>query len=204
MANFDSKVDLYVAESEDFAKPILEHWRQLVHDNCPEVVEAIKWSIPHFDYKGDFMCVMASYKSHCSFSFIKAELMTDPRLKESKSLKPIQRFLGKITRLEDLPPDAEFVAFLKEAMALNEQRIKVTRPKSEQPAASVEVPDYFTEKLVANPAAKTVFESKSASFQKDYLVWILDAKTEATREKRMEEAVEWIAEGKGRFWKYKK
>lgn len=203
MAQFNSKVDEYIAVSEDFAKPVLEHWRQLVHDTCPGVVESIKWGIPHFDYKGDFMCVMASYKKHCSFSFLKAELMSDPRLKGNAELKPIQRFMGKINSLSGLPGDAEFTAFIKEAMVLNEKGVKIAPKRSEKPQV-FEVPDYFNEKLKANPKASELFENKSASFRKDYITWIAGAKTDATRQKRMEEAVEWIAEGKERFWKYKK
>lgn len=203
MKNFDPKVDEYIAKVEAFAKPVLEHWRQLIHDNCPDVTEAIKWGFPHFDYKGDFMCVIASYKNHCSLTFLKAELMSDARLKDSKALKPIQRFLGKVTGLSDLPPDEEFVGMLKEAMALNEKGIKVIAPKSDKPKV-LETPDYFSEKLAGNVKAKTVYESKSDSFRKDYIIWISDAKTDATRQKRMEEAIEWIAEGKGRFWKYEK
>lgn len=203
MKNFDLKVDEYIAKAADFAKPVLEHWRQLIHDNCPDAVEAIKWGFPHFDYKGDFMCVIASYKNHCSLTFLKAELMNDARLKESKTLKPIQRFLGKVTKLSDLPPDEEFIGMLKEAMVLNEKGIKVIAPKSDKPKV-LETPDYFLEKLAGNAKAKAVFESKSDSFRKDYIIWISDAKTDATRQKRMEEAIEWIAEGKGRFWKYEK
>lgn len=200
----EKKVDEYIAKSEDFAQPILEHWRQLVHDTCPDVVEAIKWGIPHFDYKGDFMCVMASYKNHCSFSFIKAELMTDPRLNESKDLKPVQRFLGKITKLSELPADKEFIKMIKEAMVLNEKGIKVAAaPKSDKPKM-IEMPDYFSKELAKNKKANAVFDEKSASFRKDYIVWITEAKTDATRQKRMEEAIGWIAEGKGRFWKYEK
>ena len=129
--------------------------------------------------------------------------MNDPRLKESKTLKPIQRFLGKVTKLSDLPPDEEFIGMLKEAMVLNEQGIKVSVQKADNPKV-IEMPDYFSEKLAENSEAKAVFESKSDSFRKDYIIWISDAKTEATRQKRMEEAIEWIAEGKGRFWKYEK
>ena len=203
MKNFDTKVDEYIAKAADFAKPVLEHWRQLIHDNCPDVIEAIKWGFPHFDYKGDFMCVIASYKNHCSLTFLKAELMNDPRLKDSKALKPIQRFLGKVTGLSDLPSDEEFIGMLKEAMALNEKGIKVIAPKSDKPKV-LETPDCFSEKLAGNAKSKSVYESKSDSFRKDYIIWISDAKTDATRQKRMEEAIEWIAEGKGRFWKYEK
>tara|TARA_R110002050_G_scaffold71903_2_gene154802 strand:+ start:181 stop:489 length:309 start_codon:yes stop_codon:yes gene_type:complete len=92
---------------------------------------------------------MASYKNHCSFSFIKVELLNDIRLKESKNLKPIQGCLGKIMILSDLPTDQEFISFLKEAMDLNEKGVKVFKKKSNK-AKVIETPDYFTEILAAN------------------------------------------------------
>jgi len=203
--NYNLAVDAYITNSEDFAKPILEHWRRLIHENCPNVVEAIKWSLPHFEYNSDNMCVVASYKNYCSFTFLKAELMTDPRLKANKDLKPIQRFLGKVSKIEDLPPDNEFIAMLKEAVQLNEKGIRIKREKPEADKPKVlQTPDYLLAALVANPKAKEVFESKSNSFRKEYIVWITDAKTGETRQKRIDEALEWIAEGKGRFWKHQK
>lgn len=203
--NYNPEVDQYIAKAEDFAKPILTHWRKLIHENCPEAAEAVKWSFPHFEYKGDNLCVIAAYGKHCSFTFLKAELMNDPRLKANKDLKPIQRFLGKVTKLSDLPPDGEFIAMLKEAMLLNEQGVKIQRekPVSDKPKV-FETPDYLQAALDTNPKAKEIFESKSNSFRKEYIVWISDAKTEDTRQKRISEALEWIAEGKGRFWKHQK
>ena len=129
--------------------------------------------------------------------------MSDPRLKESKDQKPIQRFLGKIGKMEDLPPDEEFIAMLKEAVLLNEKGIKKAMPKSDKPKI-LETPDYLLTALDANAKAKEVFESKSNSFRKEYIIWITDAKTDETRQKRINEALEWIAEGKGRFWKHQK
>jgi len=203
--NHHSALDAYIANAADFAKPILEHWRQIIHKTCPDATEAIKWSFPHFEYKGDNLCVLAAYKNHCSFTFLKAELMSDSRLKAGKDLKPIQRFLGKVTKLADLPPDKEFVAMLKEAMLLNEKGIKIKRERPETDKPKVfETPDYLQVALDANPNAKAVFESKSNSFRKKYIVWITDAKTDETRQKRISEAIEWIAEGKGRFWKHQK
>jgi len=203
--SYNSAVDAYIANSEDFAKPILEHWRRLIHENCSDVEERIKWGLPHFDYNGDNMCVIASYKNHCAFTFLKGELMTDPRLKANKDLKPIQRFLGKISKISQLPGDDEFIAMLKEATQLNEKRIRIKRKKSESDKPRVlETPDYLLAALVANPKAKEIFESKSNSFRKEYIVWITDAKTSETRQKRMSEAVGWMAEGKGRFWKHQK
>ena len=69
MAKKEKIVDAYIAKSADFAKPILMHIRELVHKACPEVEEKMKWSFPHFDYKGEMMCSMAAFKQHCAFGF---------------------------------------------------------------------------------------------------------------------------------------
>ena len=175
--NHNSDIDSYIANAEDFAKPILTHWRRLIHEYCPDVAEVIKWGLPHFDYKNDNMCVIASYKNHCSFTFLKAGLMTDLRLKTNKDLKPIQKFLGKINKITDLPPDEEFIAMLEEARQLNEKGVKIKRekPGNDKPKV-LETPDYLLAALIANPKANEVFESKSNSFRKEYIVWIIDAK----------------------------
>lgn len=203
MPGFNPKVDEYIAYSEDFAKPILEHLRQIIHDTCPDVEEVIKWSIPHFDYRGDMMCILASSKKHISFSLYKAALMADPKIVESVKAGQKMGYMDKIKSLSELPSVEVLTGYIKEAMLLNEKGVKISRPKTET-VSEIEVPDYFMEKLVANPQALQVFESKSPSFRKDYLVWITDAKTEATRQKRMEESLEWLSEGKSRFWKYQK
>ncbi len=197
------KVDAYAEQAEDFARPIFAHLRNLIHAACPDVVEQVKWGIPHFDYKGDMMCVFAAYKKHCSFTFHKDAVMSDARLRANADLPAAKRFMGKLTKLADLPAEQSLTAWIKEAMVLNEQGIKLPVRESRTPK-EVEMPRAFAEKLQAHPEIIKIFESKSASFQKEYKVWIGEAKTEATREKRIEEALAWIAEGKGRFWKYAK
>ncbi|ETZ24694.1 DUF1801 domain-containing protein [Pedobacter sp. V48] len=203
MSQFNPKFDEYNAKSADFAKPIMEYLRQIIHETCPDVEEIIKWGIPHFDYHGDMMCIFAAYKNHCSFSIWKAALITNPKLKEN--IKPEQTMgnMDKIKSLSDLPDKETLIAYVTEAMALNENGIKIVKPKAEKPKV-IQVPDYFSEILEGAPLVKAIFESKSPSFRKDYLVWIIDAKTDATRQTRIEQALEWIAEGKGRFWKYNK
>ena len=200
---YNPHVDAYLANAADFARPILAHLRGLIHDNCPEVVEEIKWSIPHFDYRGEILCILTAHSNHCSFTFWKQSIMNDPRLRENKSLKANKRFLGKLTSLSDLPPDSEMVAFIREAMSLNEQGIKLPPRAPGKPKEAVAMPKALLDALDANPAAKAVFDGKSESFRKEYIVWIADAKTESTRQRRLDDALAWIAEGKGRFWKYK-
>ena len=71
-------LDAYIGQSAEFAQPILEHLRKLVHETCPAVAEQMKWSFPHFIYKGQNLCSMASFKQHCAFGFWLSPLMSDP------------------------------------------------------------------------------------------------------------------------------
>src|SRR6187549_2498065 len=99
MSMFNPKVDEYIAKSEDFAKPILQQLRKIIHDTCPAVEEVMKWGSPHFDYKGDMMCIFAAFKKHCSFSLYKAELMTDPKIKESVAAG---KKMGNMDKVKDV------------------------------------------------------------------------------------------------------
>jgi uncharacterized protein YdeI (YjbR/CyaY-like superfamily) len=114
-------------------------------------------------------------------------------------------YLEKVTSTSDLPDKETLIRLIEEAMAINEQGVRksVSKPKAEN-SFIIEVPNFFAEALDQRPEAKEIFESKSASFRKDYLVWITAAKTDATRDKRINESIEWIAQGKGRFWQYQK
>jgi uncharacterized protein YdeI (YjbR/CyaY-like superfamily) len=199
------KVTEYIENSEDFAKPILNHLREQIHKNCPDIVESIKWGTPHFDYKKDFMCVLASAKNHCSLTFIKSEFMSDPRFAGGKKVKPGQRFMSRITNMSDLPSDEELAHFIKEAMDLNDRGIKLDKTAKAAPGSNpVETPAYFLEALSTNSSAQQVFENQSPSFRRNYIVWLESAKTDVTKQQRIDEALSWIAEGKGRFWKYEK
>ncbi|MCV9936788.1 YdeI/OmpD-associated family protein [Boseaceae bacterium BT-24-1] len=197
------KVDAYAAQAEGFARPILSHLRSVVHAACPEVVEDIKYGIPHFSYRGDYLCIFAAYRSHCSFTLYKDALMDDARLKANAALPAAKRFMGKLTTVADLPSDSDLTSWIKEAMVLNENGAKLP-PREPKTPKDVEITAAFAAKLDSRPEIKAVFESKSPSFRKEYNIWIGDAKTEATRDKRIEEALSWIAEGKGRFWKLAK
>ena len=202
MAKKEKAIDTYITKSADFAKPILNHIRELVHKICPEVEEKVKWGMPFFDYKSSSMCHMASFKQHAVMGFWKAALMKDTVLIENAKSETAMGHLGKITSLKDLPSDKKITGWIKEAMDLNDRGMKLpAKPKS---IAQVEtaIPAYFSDALKKNKKAKAVFENFAPSHRKEYLQWITEAKTEETRNKRMATALEWIAEGKGRNWKY--
>lgn len=203
MGKRDKRIDAYILRSADFAIPILNHLRELVHAACPDVEETVKWSFPHFDYKGEMLCSMAGFKQHCVFGFWKASLMKDKKLMENAKGETAMGHMGRITSVKDLPSDAVMIRYIKEAMKLNDQGIKVERKKPVA-ARAIEAPDYFIKELKKNKAALKTFEAFSPSNKKEYVIWITEAKTEDTRTRRMEQAVEWMAEGKPRNWKYMK
>jgi uncharacterized protein YdeI (YjbR/CyaY-like superfamily) len=201
MEQYDSRVDAYIAKAAPFAKPILEHLRQLVHQASPLLTETIKWGFPFFDYRGS-VCQMAAFKEHIGFGFWKEKQLNDP----GKLIKPedgTAGSFGKITSLNDLPVDEVLIDFIHQAIRLNEDgNKKPTVKKETAPKAAIEMPVDFADLLAANPKALETYQKFSPSHKREYLEWIVDAKTDATRQKRMETAIEQIAEGKSRHWKY--
>lgn len=202
MEKYSSKIDSYIEKSQDFAQPILHYIRETVHEYCPEAQETMKWSFPHFIYKGKNLCAMASFKQHCTFGFwLEKEMKTMQEI--TQDIEKNSMFsLGKITKIEDLPSKPQLKKAIKEAMELT--NMGVTMKKVAPSKIEMEIPDYFLSALQAQPTAKEIFENASTSFRKEYIAWVTEAKTEATRSKRLEQSLEWIAEGKGRNWKYQK
>jgi uncharacterized protein YdeI (YjbR/CyaY-like superfamily) len=196
--------DRYIDAAQEFAKPILMHLRKLIHQVCPEVEEKMKWSFPHFDYKGSMLCSMASFKEHCAFGFWKASIIDDTEGILSLSEKESMGHLGKLRSLNDLPDDAVLIKYIKEAMRLNDLGIKLPSTNKKVEKKELIVSEDFNQAISENKNAREIFDRFSYSNKKDYIEWIEDAKTETTRIKRMQQAVEWISEGKSRHWKYQK
>jgi uncharacterized protein YdeI (YjbR/CyaY-like superfamily) len=195
----DPRVDAYIAKARPFAQPILKRIRKAVHAGCPGVVETIKWSMPAFDYKGP-LAGMAAFKGHCTLGFWKASLMKSvPAERRGQAMGQFGRFES----IEDVPAEAALVKMVKEAAALNDAGAKVARaPKAPKPAPKA--PPDLLAALKKHKKALAAWQAFPPSHQREYVEWITEAKTDATRARRLETAVAWIAEGKGRNWKYER
>jgi len=201
MVKKDKRIDSYIAKSASFAQPILKHLRQLVYKADPDIQETVKWGFPHFEHKG-IVCSMASFKEHCTFLFWKASLMSDTSNIFKQTANTAMGQLGRLEKLSDLPPDKVLIEYIKEAVQLNKENVKAPLKSSEK--KKLKIPEYFLSALKKNKKAIKNFEDFSYSHKKEYVEWITEAKTDATKEKRVATAVEWISEGKGRNWKYVK
>ena len=200
MLQKDKRIDAYILKSGDFAKPVLNHLRRLVHTACPNAEETIKWGFPHFDYKG-MMCSMAAFKQHCAFGFWKTALMKDAKEMIGKN-EYAMGHLGKIKSLADLPPDKKIIGWIKEAMKLNDDDVKLPERKKTASPKEIEIPDALQKALNKNKTAATAFNNFSPSHKREYIEWVNEAKTEETKNKRIAQTIEWVAEGKSRNWKY--
>lgn len=202
MPTRSSEVDAYIAGSAAFARPILSTIREAFHAGCPALEERLKWGVPSFEYKG-LLGGMAAFKKHVAFGFWKSRLMKG--FCERFAAAPRASFMG--ARLEsenDLPPKRVLVAFVKEAVRLNEEAVREPQLSRPRRPARVPVPVDLAKALAANARARKTFDGFPPSARRDYVEWIEGAKTEATRSRRLDTAVQWLAEGKRRNWKYER
>jgi len=200
----DPRIDAYIAKSAEFARPILEHLRKVVHRGCPAVVETIKWGMPFFDHHGP-LAFMSAFKAHCGFGFYRAGSIVAGRSDEAMGQ------FGRITSLRDLPAERVLVGYVKEAAKRNEARPKLgARAKGTRarktPMKELPVPDDLASALAMRRHAKAraTFEAFSASHRKEYIEWITGAKRAETRARRLATTLEWLAEGKSQSWRYEK
>ncbi len=205
-ANLNPRVDAYLAKVNPFALPIMEHLRTLVHQGCPEVEETIKWSRPFFEYRGTILCNMSAFKEHCSFGFWGEEI--GAVLREARVLQEDgMGSLGRITSVKDLPSDKQLLGWIRQAAAFvasgqHTSPIAARHKVVKAPKPALETPTEFTAALKKDKKASAVFAAFSPSCKREYVEWIADAKRPETRDKRIATAIEWIAEGKQRNWKY--
>jgi uncharacterized protein YdeI (YjbR/CyaY-like superfamily) len=188
MANKDPRIDAYIAKAAEFARPILQHLRQLIHKGCPDAAETVKWGMPFFEYNGSILCNMAAFKQHCAFGFWNARQLKDPEGVLQVAERHAMGHFDRITSLKDLPADKIILAYVKEAALL------IKEGKNISPAA----------KKKPVKAASAAFDAFPPSHRKEYIEWIAEAKTEPTRDRRIATTLEWLTEGKSRHWKYQK
>jgi len=213
MGTRDARVDAYIAKMQPFAQDILRHLREVVHAACPQCEEAMKWSMPFFTYKGALLCNMAGFKAHASFGFWLGKQV----MGEDAAEGAMGQF-GKLTSVKDLPSRAALTKHVKKAMALVDAGAKLERgegaetrggQKTAAPAkkaiakkASVSVPPELSKALLRHPEAKAAFDAFSPSHRREYAEWIAEAKKPETKERRVQQALEMLAEGKSRNAKY--
>ena len=192
----DPRIDAYIARQADFARPILTHLREMLHEACPDCEETLKWSMPSFLYKGTILANFAAFKAHATFGY-----WNDSMLRQEEKNRSGMGQFGRLATLEDLPDRSKLIDLTRQSMALIDSGAKPPRATAKK--APFTVPQDMRAAIDGNAAAKAAFDGFPPSAQRDYVEWITEAKRDETRVKRLAQSVEWLAEGKRRHWKYK-
>jgi len=199
MGKKDPRVDAYIAKSADFAQPILKHIRKLVHKADPDIEETVKWGMPSFNHAG-IVCGMAAFKQHAAFGFWKSKLILDSK---GRRMDEAMGSFGRIASLKDLPSDAKLVGYIKKAVKLNLEGVKVPG-RAKRKATPLRVPADLSKALKAAPKAAATFKGLSSSHRNEYVEWITGAKQAATRDKRLATTIAWLSGGKNFNWRYER
>jgi uncharacterized protein YdeI (YjbR/CyaY-like superfamily) len=192
----DPRIDAYIAKAQPFAQPILEHVRTRVHAVLPDVEETVKWSMPAYTLGGKIVLITAAFKAHLALNFWRGQELRG----DGANADAMGQF-GKIKSLADLPPDKELDRLIREAADLAKSA-PAPRKTKHAPKPAPGLHPEFAAALAKAPQARAVLDSFPPSAQRDYFEWIAEAKQDATRQKRIATAIEWLGEGKRRHWKY--
>ena len=192
----DPRVDAYIAKAQPFARPILDHVRERVHAVRPDVEETVKWSMPAYTVGGKIVLITAAFKAHMALNFWRGQ-----ELESSHASVGAMGQFGRIKSIDELPSDQELDRLIREAAELSKSAPTPRKIKA-APKPAPEMHPEFAAALAKAPKAKAVLDGFPPSAQRDYFEWIAEAKQDATRQKRIVTAVEWLSEGKRRHWKY--
>ncbi len=195
-----SEVDAYIKKSPEFARPILVKLRALFHRADSRIQETMKWGVPHFEYKG-IVGSFAAFKQHVGFGFWKSKLLKDPANLFGGDPKASMSS-SKLTSIKHLPADKVILSYIQRAVELNEEEVIVPKEVNRRPKLTA--PDFFVAALKKNKKAQTNFQAFSETNRRDYIEWLIDAKQKETQKRRLATALNWLAEGKPRNWKYMK
>lgn len=192
----EPRIDAYIAKAQPFARPILEKVRERVHAVVPDIEEAVKWSMPAYTLDGKIVVITPAFKGHAALNFWRGQ-----ELRGDQANPDAMGQFGKLRAVGDLPPDGELDRLIREAAELAKSAPAARKPKHE-PKPPPEMHPDFAAALERAPKAKATLKSFPPSAQRDYFEWIAEAKQDATRQKRIATAIEWLSEGKRRHWKY--
>jgi uncharacterized protein YdeI (YjbR/CyaY-like superfamily) len=200
----NQKVDDYILKSASFSQPILYKMRAIIEEAETHIEETIKWGFPCFTFQNKIICSFSAYKNHCVFRFWQGASLEDSEGILSKVGETEMGELSKIKNLEDLPKSEVLIKYIRAAIELS-QKGSAKKPLTKEKKLTIDLKSYDLPDIFNSfPKQAEKFDSFSPSHRKEYISWIIEAKTEETKLKRIKTMMEWLLEGKSRNWKYEK
>ena len=120
---------------------------------------------------------MASFKEHAAFGFWKGALVVGSESKNAEAMG----HLGRLTAVSDLPTKTVLAGYIRKAVALNDEGVRVPRATKRAAPKAVRLPADLAAALNKSRKARAAFAAFSPSHKREYIEWITEAKSAGTR-----------------------
>ena len=164
------------------------------------LTEEIKWGSPAYTCEGKLVLSIGGFKNFFTMWFHQGVFLSDPAHVLVNAGEGRTRGLRqwRFTSLAEIKP-ALVKKYIKEAIA-NAKAGKEIRPERK---AAIETPEELATAFKKDKALKAAFNQLTPGRQREYLEYVGEAKTEATRLRRVEKVVPMILRGVGLNDRYK-
>ena len=171
---------------------ILEFLRQLILET--ELQEERKWGVPTYTLNGKNVLMLGVFKDSCVLSFIKGQLITDPKgLLELPGPNSREGRILRFTKLSQASLlEKDIRHYMQEAILVEQSGKKVAPSSSPQ-----EIPAELLQKFTEHPGLEAAFFALTPGRQRGYLIHFSGAKQSPTRLSRIDKCVPKIFAGKG-------
>jgi uncharacterized protein YdeI (YjbR/CyaY-like superfamily) len=181
-----------IQQAAEFARPICEQLRAIIHRSAPELRETIKWGNPCFEGRGP-ICGMAAFQKHVRLFFFKGAHVPDPEgVFEDGKDNPSGRSM-RFSSIQEIPVK-KLERLIRAAAKMNAEG--KARPTKRTPRPELPLPNEFSAALKRAPKAQAYFKTLPPSCRREYIEWISTAKKDQTRERRLAAAIEMLSQGK--------
>ena len=192
-------VDDYIAHAPEYAQPILVKLRALVREAAPALGEAIKWGSPCYVGKG-LVCGFAAFKQHVNFHFFKGGQLADPEGVLTHGEGNASGRAAKFSAMKDIRGQP-IKRLLREAVKFDADATARLAPRVRR--AELPMPDDLAAAIRQSAKASACWGMLPPSCRREYIEWIMTAKREETRTRRMGEAVKMQGEGRRQNEQYR-
>ncbi len=184
------EVDAYIAGSERWPDEI-GALRPMLLD--AGLTEQIKWRMPCYTHGGKNIVIVQEMKDFLSLMFFKGALLVDPDgvlEEQGENTRSARRMTFR--SVGDVERSADTVArYVGAAIEVEEVGLAV------EPPPDLVLVDELRDRLDADPVLRASFEALTPGRQRQYHLYISEAKRSSTRESRIDACVPKILAGKG-------
>ncbi|SMC59634.1 YdeI/OmpD-associated family protein [Moheibacter sediminis] len=168
--------------------------------NKTELTETIKWGTTVYTHNGKNIVGFVGFKNYFTLWFYNGVFLTDPYkvlISAQEKTKALRQW--RFNLMEEID-EKQILEYVKEAIKNSEEGKEIKAKKFQ----SVSVPELLQDELNLDENLKSAFEKLIPGKQKEYSLFIDEAKQEKTKMSRIEKIKPMILQGIGLYDKYKK